>query len=85
MLTGESQDLEQEKPLESAGVIIESQRPELAALKLALKVGRVTGTVQTDCLAGSGGDTGPEPHRGEMQDSRGGDAFRLQNLRVGQR
>jgi len=66
MLAGESQNLKQQEPLESAGVIVESQRPELPALELALEIGRVSGTVKADRLAGASGNTGPQPHRGEM-------------------
>ena len=85
MLTGEPEDLQNQQPLECPGMIVESiQGPELAALKLALEVGRVTGPVQTDSLAGASSRAGAEPHRGEMQNSRRGDALRLQNLRVRQ-
>ena len=85
MLTGEPQDLQNQQPLECPGMIVESQGPELAALQLAFEVGRVTGPVQTDSLAGASSRAGAEPHGREMQDSRRGDALRLQNLRVGQR
>ena len=84
MLTGEPEDLQNQQPLECPGMIVESQGPELAALQLALQVGRVTGPVQTDSLAGAGSRAGAEPHGREMQDSRRGDAFGLQNLRVRQ-
>ena len=84
MLTGEPQDLEHQQPLECPGVIVESQGPELAALELALEIGRVTGPVQTDGLAGTGGRAGTKPHGGEMEHSRWGNAFGLQDLRVGQ-
>ena len=65
-------------------MIVESQGTELPALQLALQVGRVTGPIQTDGLAGAGSRAGPQPHGGEMQDSRGGDAFGLQDLGIGQ-
>ena len=84
VLTGEPEDLQNQQPLECPGMIVESQGPELAALQLAFEVGRVTGPVQTDSLAGASSRAGAEPHRGEMQNSRRGDALRLQNLRVRQ-
>ena len=84
MLTGEAQDLEHQQALKCPRVIVESQGPELPALQLALQVGRVTGPVQTDSLAGASSRAGAEPHGREMQDSRGRDAFGLEDLRVRQ-
>ena len=66
-------------------MIVESQGPELATLQLALQVGGVTRPVQTDSLAGAGSDARPEPHGGQVEHSRGGDALGLQNLGVRQR
>ena len=85
MFAGEAQDLEHQQALERPGVIVESQGPELAALQLAFEVGGVPRPVQTDSLAGAGSDARPEPHGGQVEHSRGGDALGLQNLGVRQR